>query len=764
MTDNKKFIRIFANHFVKYLLAFSVIFAVSVMVFFIAKNTIKDYILDQTRTQLEEGALSIEETTQKMQLISQMMYQDSDFATLCNQGSDYSPKNLLQLRNCYSQLHSISNVGHYASYMFALFVKNDFFLSNYQCSNAFSKYYGNYMVGILDGDRIASSKQLRALLLESYEKGRSFVRFDSFQYTVSSLEQLEEPILFLSNGSTSLNSVNHVFCFLLNKELLIDSILTAEFAQDGFLVVQDLVSGSELLSHGQVPAEIKSPGTIPNAEMIENYYIMQVEQDALKWQITMGIPADYISQKMLPVQNTLIVCLLLGIAGVLILTVCLSLSRYLGFQQVLHSIPEEDIVHPDSKYVSDYKLLSKNMTNLSVQNQSYRTQADVLKLQNRAIMLEYLIKKGENTPVERQAFAEYIGKEPAVYCVVMVRSFAADFDGNSNTAVLEMLDYLEKSGVRLLGNVRSGISDELFLIEFPSIQEADTSRLLPVFEEMSQLISGKYACILHIGISAVATDLGAISKCYGQAKRIIQSLYMSENENIVQCYAPADSLQENPITLELMTHLYTTLICGRYPEAEKELNSIEEFYKRMPYLYETCREQIFYSLKNLFHTVVMYLNCENFQQQIPIYSESLRCGQIISAYKAYAAWICDYIAQNKKSHNEGLKEKILSIIHERYGDCELSAYGISQEVGITENYLGKFVKEQTGESFSAYLLRIRIEKAREYLERTDYSNKEIAALTGFASVNTFYRNFQKLTGVSPKFYKEKGARPERENQ
>ncbi len=240
---------------------------------------------------------------------------------------------------------------------------------------------------------------------------------------------------------------------------------------------------------------------------------------------------------------------------------------------------------------------------------------------------------------------------------------------------------------------------------------------------MSLLISGKYACVLHVGISAAATDLSAISKCYGQAKRIIQSLYMSENENIVQCYAPADSLQENPITLELMTHLYTMLICGRYPEAEKELSSIEEFYKRMPYLYETCREQIFYSLKNLFHTVVTYLNCENFQQKIPVYSESLRCGQIISAYKAYAAWICDYIAQNKKSHNEGLKEKVLAIIHERYGDCELSAYGISQEVGITENYLGKFVKDQTGESFSAYLLRVRIDKAREYLDRTNYSNK-----------------------------------------
>lgn len=757
MTENKKFMRILASHFVKYLLAFSIIFAVSVMVFVIAKNTIKDYILEQTRTQLQEGAQAIEETTQKMQLISQMMYQDSDFATLCNQGNNYSQKNLLQLRNCYSQLDSISNIGHYAPYMFALFVKNDFFLSNYQCSNAFSGYYNNYMVANLPDGKIADSEQLRALLIENFEKGWAFIRLDSFQYTISSREHLDEPILFLVNGSTSLNSVNHVFCFLMNKELLIDSILTAEFARDGFLVVQNMASGEELLSHGRVPEEIKNAETITEAEMIEDYYIMQIVQNELKWQITMGIPDSYINQQMMPVQNTLIICLLLGMVGVLSLTICLSLSRYRGFRQVLHSIPEEDIVPPDSKYVNDYTLLSTNMTNLSTQNQSYRTQADVLKLQNRAIMLEYLIKKGENTPVERQAFVEYIGKEPAIYCVVMVRSFAADFDTNNDTLVLEMLDYLTKRGVSLLGNVRSGMSDELFLVEFPSAQEADTTKLLPAFEEMSQMISGKYACTLHIGISAVATDLGGISKCYGQAKRIIQSLYMSENENIVQFHAPADSLQENPITLELMTHLHTTLICGRYSDAEKELSSIEEFYKRMPYLYETCREQIFYSLKNLFHTVVMYLNCENFQHMIPVYSESLRCGQIISAYKAYAVWICDYIAQNKKSHNEGLKEKVLEIIHERYGDCELSAYGISQEVGITENYLSKFVKEQTGESFSAYLLRVRIDKAREYLDKTDYSNKKIAALTGFASVNTFYRNFQKLTGVSPKFYKDKGS-------
>jgi len=47
-----------------------------------------------------------------------------------------------------------------------------------------------------------------------------------------------------------------------------------------------------------------------------------------------------------------------------------------------------------------------------------------------------------------------------------------------------------------------------------------------------------------------------------------------------------------------------------------------------------------------------------------------------------------------------------------------------------------------------------VDKAKEYLEQTDYSNIEIAALTGFASANTFYRNFQEVIGVSPNAYRE----------
>jgi len=128
---------------------------------------------------------------------------------------------------------------------------------------------------------------------------------------------------------------------------------------------------------------------------------------------------------------------------------------------------------------------------------------------------------------------------------------------------------------------------------------------------------------------------------------------------------------------------------------------------------------------------------------------------MIVSFKDSAEWLSHYIDQGKKQRNEVLKGQILDYLNANYQNPDLSAYIVSQAVGISEKYLYPLFKAQTGETFSSYLLRLRIEKAQEYLEKTDYSNKEIAELTGFSSSNTFYRNFQKLVGITPKMYKEK---------
>lgn len=57
-------------------------------------------------------------------------------------------------------------------------------------------------------------------------------------------------------------------------------------------------------------------------------------------------------------------------------------------------------------------------------------------------------------------------------------------------------------------------------------------------------------------------------------------------------------------------------------------------------------------------------------------------------------------------------------------DSSITASSVSREMKISEKYLSQFMKEQTGETFASYLERLRIVKAKQYLEETDLSNEK----------------------------------------
>ena len=78
---------------------------------------------------------------------------------------------------------------------------------------------------------------------------------------------------------------------------------------------------------------------------------------------------------------------------------------------------------------------------------------------------------------------------------------------------------------------------------------------------------------------------------------------------------------------------------------------------------------------------------------------------------------------------------------------------LSTELNTNANYLGQLFKEETGEYFSDYLNRIRINKAKELLRNTDRNTKDISIDTGYKDVNYFYKAFKKFTGISPSEYR-----------
>jgi len=751
----KKFIKIAGFYMFKYLLGFLLVFSTSVLMFTVAQNSIECYILGEKQSQIQEGVHQTEEAVEKIELISKLVYQSQGFSKLLYQKDPYPSETILQIRESNDLIMKIGNLANYTPYMFVLFKKNDFFLSNCQSSFDLNKYYGEFFSVNFPDKTFEDGTALKNYLFENYKSGNDFLQLNEINYRNNGNQtQLDGALIYLTDGTTEYKSYFHIFCFVLSKEYLVENILTSELKEEGFLYIQDMFTGEELLSYGEISEETKAIAGEGTAETA-GYHTTVIDNKKLGWHVVAGIPSTLVDEHMKSAQRLLMVYLWIGLAAVLVLTLYFSLARYYGFRKVLHVIPEMEVPSEGRKRLNDYDFLLHNVAKLDEKKETYRIQADEQRRQNQALLLENLITRGEGTEQERRIFEEYFGKEPEFYCIAMVRFQHIESVETINAATVVMGDFLRQREVSLLGNVHSGISDELFLIELHGSQEGNTDALCKIFEEMTEVVSKAYGCILHVGISTVGTELSNISKCYDRSKRIVQSMYAQESENKVLTYKmDTNQVQENAITAEFLNRLYTMLICGKYEDIEKTLYQIEGHYKRMPFLYEAHRERFFYSLENIFYAALLQLNCKNGEAHLPVYDVSLPCDEMIKTFLNSAAWICEYISQGKKSNNEKLKEQILAILLTNYADPNLSAYTVSQEVNIAENYLYHFWKDQTGETFATYLLWIRIDKAKEYLVTTDYSNKEIASLTGFSSDNTFYRNFQKLTGVSPKIYKE----------
>jgi AraC-like DNA-binding protein len=68
-------------------------------------------------------------------------------------------------------------------------------------------------------------------------------------------------------------------------------------------------------------------------------------------------------------------------------------------------------------------------------------------------------------------------------------------------------------------------------------------------------------------------------------------------------------------------------------------------------------------------------------------------------------------------------------------------------------------KKATGLTFTDYLGRVRVEKAKTLLSNPHLRVSEIAYTVGFQSLTHFNRVFHNLTGESPTHFRDKGVCP-----
>lgn len=78
----------------------------------------------------------------------------------------------------------------------------------------------------------------------------------------------------------------------------------------------------------------------------------------------------------------------------------------------------------------------------------------------------------------------------------------------------------------------------------------------------------------------------------------------------------------------------------------------------------------------------------------------------------------------------------------------------ANEFGLSSYTLSKKFKQYVGVGFLEYLIHLRIEEARRLLAETDLNVTEVAYEVGFDSLSTFYRDFRRITQLTPVAYRK----------
>lgn len=117
----------------------------------------------------------------------------------------------------------------------------------------------------------------------------------------------------------------------------------------------------------------------------------------------------------------------------------------------------------------------------------------------------------------------------------------------------------------------------------------------------------------------------------------------------------------------------------------------------------------------------------------------------------------ELLDDHKQQLIERIKNIIINLVH--YSDTapkhKLSDI-LSDELNKDYSYLSNLFSEVEGITIEKFLINQRIERVKEMLIYNELSLSEIAYINGYSSVAHLSSQFKKVTGLTPKYFKQNG--------
>lgn len=285
--------------------------------------------------------------------------------------------------------------------------------------------------------------------------------------------------------------------------------------------------------------------------------------------------------------------------------------------------------------------------------------------------------------------------------------------------------------------------------------------LLECCEQLKTLIINRMKCFVCIGVGGIFQGYRNIRKSYKQAFDALNyKVVVGRNQVISYGDMSLEKPRNDTPDINDMEGLDFYIKAEIF---EKAAELVDNFFHEMGSLSNFSIEQARVLSANAVSIVlsaVLELGIsyrEMFESGLPPYNKIFSADNLPDmklCLKEYIRWAIDIIKSMRTRKVNSIVAEVVEYVEAHISDPALSLSATAKKFYLNQSYLSRIFKQETGQSFTEYLTKLRMKKALTLLKETDMKAYQVSCEVGIQDPNYFGICFKKYTGMSVNDYRK----------
>lgn len=292
-------------------------------------------------------------------------------------------------------------------------------------------------------------------------------------------------------------------------------------------------------------------------------------------------------------------------------------------------------------------------------------------------------------------------------------------------------------------------------------RDINYGRILKILLGMKEKVNGEIEFLAVV--SEELEDISMISEQYKKALKIMKNKFLYLEKSVVTIGEFENN--EADITLDMdnfIKRVQSYVEVQDYEKLEESIKSLEKCVIANKYPEDKIKAKFIDILLNIREKLFKdydidkseILNNENIINKI--YSKK----SLSSMSQYLMKELNDMSKKISLGSSDNNIKRIISYMEKNYYK-DLKLEGLAKIFNYNSAYLGKLLKNSTGENFNTRLDKIRIEKAKSLLVNDKLKVYQVCEKVGYKNIDYFHSKFKKYVGTTPLSYKKENEKIEK---